>query len=182
MSFLYRFFFTRLGWTIEGAWPKDKKYIIVVAPHTSNWDFMVGLCVRSMTGLKSAYLAKKELFRFPLGPLFRSLGGVPVERSKNTNFVDTVAQIFIDNDSFVVAITPEGKRKYNPHWKTGFFYIAQKASVPMVPTAIDYPNKRVVIGPPMSVGGDVTTFVSELKSWFLPYKGKNPEWGPKPNE
>jgi len=180
-AFLYKFFFTKLGWTIRGEWPKDlKKFIIVVAPHTSNWDFMIGLCVRSITNLESGFLGKKELFRFPFGWLFRKLGGHPVERSKSTNFVDAVTNIFNSEEQFVVAIAPEGTRKYSPNWKTGFFYISQKAQVPIVPVAIDYPSKSVIIDKPLNVEGDVSVFIDSLQSWFSNYTGKVPEFGVRP--
>ena len=180
MSFLYRFFFFRLGWNISGQWPADhRKYIIVVAPHTSNWDFMIGLCVRSITRLKAGFLGKKELFRYPFGGLFRRLGGYPVERSKSTNFVETVANIFRGKEDFIVAIAPEGTRKFNDDWKTGFFYIAKSAEIPIVPTSIDYSTKTVHIGDPVFVTGDVHESVRNLKVWFSGFKGKYPEMGVK---
>ncbi|MCB9245489.1 MAG: 1-acyl-sn-glycerol-3-phosphate acyltransferase [Flavobacteriales bacterium] len=178
---VYRFFFRRLGWTIEGNWPAEhRKYLIVLAPHTSNWDFMIGLCVRATSGVNSHYLGKKELFRFPFGWLFRKLGGYPVERSRNTNFVDAVVKIYEKHDDFIVTITPEGTRKSNPEWKTGFYYIAQKAHIPIVPVSIDYPTKRVIIREAMFVGNDLDSLILDLKSWFRQFKGKNPDWGIEP--
>lgn len=180
LSFLYRFFFFRLGWKVSGDWPADeRKFIIVVAPHTSNWDFMIGLCVRSITKLKAGFLGKKELFRFPFGGLFRRLGGYPVERSKSTNFVETVANMFREKEDFIVAIAPEGTRKFNDDWKTGFFYIAKSAEIPIVPTAIDYSTKTVHIGDPVFVTGDVQESIQDLKVWFSGFKGKYPELGVK---
>lgn len=178
---VYRFFFRRLGWTIEGSWPTQyRKFLIVLAPHTSNWDFMIGLCVRATSGVNSHYLGKKELFRFPFGWLFRKLGGYPVERSKNTNFVDAVVQIYKEHEDFIVTITPEGTRKHNPNWKTGFYYIAQKAGIPIVPVSIDYPSRRVIIGEARFVGDNLEELIRELKLWSGQFKGKNPEWGVLP--
>lgn len=143
---------------------------------------MIGLCVRSITNLKAGFLGKKELFRFPFGRLFRRLGGYPVERSKSTNFVETVAGMFREKDDFIVAIAPEGTRKYNDNWKTGFFYIAQMAEIPIVPTAIDYSSKTVIIGEPVFVAaeiGDVDHAIRNMKEWFSGFKGKHPEHGVK---
>lgn len=138
---------------------------------------MVGLCVRSITGLKSNYIAKKELFKPPFAWLFRRLGGYPVERSKNTNFVDQVAQIFNEEKHFIIAITPEATRSHNPNWKTGFFYIAKKAGIPIVPAGIDYATKTTHILPPMEVLEDAESTVKALKSILGKYTGKNPEGG-----
>ncbi|MBL0030856.1 MAG: 1-acyl-sn-glycerol-3-phosphate acyltransferase [Bacteroidetes bacterium] len=108
MKFLYKLIFLKaLKWKIVGQVPEEKKYIIVVAPHTSNYDFMIGLAVRSIMGFKASFLGKKELFRWPFGWLFRKLGGYPVDRSKHTNLVDAVAAIFDAHDKFAIAIAPE---------------------------------------------------------------------------
>ncbi len=173
MSILYRFFYRLAGWKISGQFPKGiPKYIIVVAPHSSNWDFMIGLAVRSMTGLKSNYIAKKELFRPPFGWLFRKLGGFPVERSKSAKVVDQVVDIINGQDQFVIAITPEGTRSYNPNWKTGFHFIAKKAGIPIVPTGIDYRSKTVYIHPPFEPMDTPEETIAFLKDVFKDYKGK----------
>ena len=178
MSGLYGKVFTALGWKTEGQPPAGiKKYIIVVAPHTSNWDFLVGLGARSKFRFEPRYIAKKELFVGPFGWLFRKLGGYPVERKSRTNFVEQMVEIFDRAEEFILTITPEGTRKRNEHWKTGFFYIAQKANVPVVPVAFDYPTKRVIAGDPQKAEGDVEEFIKGLKKWFGVYKGRNPEQG-----
>lgn len=176
MRWIYQLIFTKiLGWKIIGSMPTDKKYIIIVAPHTSNWDFFVGLAVRSILKFKASYLGKKELFRPPFGWLFRRLGGYPVDRSKHTNLVDAVVDIFNAHDSFSIAIAPEGTRKYVPQWKTGFYYMALKANVPMVFAAFDYKRREVVISTPYKPTGDKQADEKVILSFFRNYQGRYPK-------
>ncbi|MFT4523588.1 MAG: 1-acyl-sn-glycerol-3-phosphate acyltransferase [Bacteroidia bacterium] len=174
---LYKYFYEKLGWKIKGTLPTEKKYLIIVAPHTSNWDFMVGLCVRSILKFNPQYVAKKELFVWPIGGLFRKLGGYPVERSKNSNLVQSIVDIYNKEETFILTITPEGTRSKNDDWKTGFFHIAQQANVLILPVAFDYSTKTVVLGETKRAEGDVHEFVDVLKSWFTQFKGRNPEDG-----
>lgn len=178
MRFLYKFFFKLLGWKVEGQLPKEhKKYILIVAPHTSNWDFMVGLGARAVLEFDPKYAGKKELFVWPFGWLFRRLGGFPVERKESTNFVQTMAEIFRDKEEFILTITPEGTRSYSEKWKTGFYYIAKEAQVPILPVAFDYPTKTVVLGELVFADQNVEDVVDHLHDWYSQYKGKNPENG-----
>lgn len=172
---LYLFFFRLAGWKIEGLMPSEKKYIIIVAPHTSNWDFMIGLCARSILRFDAKFLGKKELFRFPFGALFRWLGGVPVDRSKNVNLVDAVVNLFNERENFIVAIAPEGTRKYVPQWKTGFYYMALKAKVPIVMTAFDYPKKTVIINKPFYPSGNLSDDMKTIFDFFRDKQGKFPK-------
>lgn len=168
-----------LGWKIEGYTENfPKKYLIVVAPHTSNWDFFLGLFTRGiLRNFYPRYLAKKELFVFPIGYVFRWLGGYPVERSKNTNFVDSVVNIYNSREEFVTTITPEGTRSYSPNWKTGFYYIAQKADIPIVRVGFDYSTKRVVFDTPRKINDSIENTIVEYKKYFSQFKGKNPKDG-----
>jgi len=173
--FLY---FNILGWTEEKRIPDDlKSFLVVAAPHTSNWDFPLGLIIRRIWELDIRYLAKKELFVWPLGYFFRSLGGTPVERSKKTRLVDQVVQMFKDDPGFITTITPEGTRSYNPNWKTGFWHIAKKANVPVVPAIFDYEHKRLILERPFPLTDDMEADIERLKAIYRPYKGKNPENG-----
>jgi 1-acyl-sn-glycerol-3-phosphate acyltransferase len=175
---IYSFFFKLLGWKIIGSIPSDlKQYVMVVAPHTSNWDFMVGLAARSILGIDTRYVGKKELFRWPFGWLFRKLGGYPVDRSKNTNFVDAVADLFKEHKEFSICLTPEGTRSYAPNWKTGFYYIALKAGIPVLMVGFDYSSKSVVIEPPFHPSGDIESDIEKMKQFFRKMKGKIPEKG-----
>lgn len=175
-SFLYH---TLAGWNIRDERPRDlNRYIVVVAPHTSNWDFIIGLCVRSIARMQDTkYLAKQSLFKPPFGWLFRALGGYPVDRSRHTNLVDAVVAMFDGGEITKIAITPEGTRGYQPNWKTGFHHIARKADVPIILAAFDYPRKEVVISGPFPLTDDTEGDIERMKDWFRPHKGRFPELG-----
>ena len=180
MRLLYHFFFRTLcGWRIQDDRPKDlDRYIVVVAPHTSNWDFLVGLAVRSLAHMGDAkYLAKQSLFTPPFGWLFRLLGGYPVDRTKHNNMVDAVVAMFDRGEIKKIAITPEGTRTYQPDWKTGFHRIATGAGVPIILATFDFPKKLVVISAPFPLTADPVADIERMKDWFRPHKGRNPEDG-----
>lgn len=162
-----------LGWKIEGNPPQQDKYISVVAPHTSNWDFPVGVAVRSITRMKSVYLGKASLFKPPFGWFFKWLGGYPVERSKNTNLVDAVVAEFNKHEQFAVAIAPEGTRKKVEKWKTGFYYMALKANVPIIRVGIDFQYRKVIFDEPLFVTGNIEKELPEIQSFFNHIRGKH---------
>lgn len=168
------------GWSITGPIPTIPKYLIVVAPHTSNWDFLIGVLFRRYTkGFDPKYLAKKELFVWPIGYFFRALGGFPVERSKNTNFVNSLVNVYTKEEKFVTTITPEGTRNYSQKWKTGFYHVAKNANIPIVRVAFDYATMHVVFDEPYVITKGVEDTVDEFKQYFSQYSGKNPENGVK---
>ncbi len=174
----YQFVFWLAGWKIRGSIdPALKKYVMIVAPHTSNWDFFVGLAARSILRIDTRYVAKKELFRFPFGWLFKRLGGYPVDRSKNTQFVDAVVDIFNQQERFSICLTPEGTRSYAPKWKTGFYFIALKTGVPIVMVSFDYPSREVRVEPPFVPSGNLETDLEKMRQHFRKTTGKNPEMG-----
>lgn len=180
MRALYSFFFrTVAGWRIQDDRPKGLgSYIVVVAPHTSNWDFFVGLCVRSLARMDDVkYLAKASLFRPPLGWFFRMVGGYPVDRSQHNNLVESVVAMFKRGEISKIAITPEGTRSYQPVWKTGFHRIATGAGVPIVLATFDYPQRKAIISAPFPLTDDPAADIERMKDWFRPHKGKNPEDG-----
>jgi len=180
MRNFYRFFFEKLaGWRIQDERTAEtRRFIVVVAPHTSNWDFPVGLSVRILAGMEGTlFLAKKSLFKPPLGWLFRALGGYPVDRSKHTNLVDAVVAMFDSGEIDRVCITPEGTRKYQPEWKTGFHRMATGAKVPIILCALDYPKRTVFVSAPFPLTDNVDEDIKRMKDWFRPHKGKNPELG-----
>lgn len=150
---------------------------MIVAPHTSNWDFFVGLGARSILKLDTKYVAKKELFIFPFGWFFRKLGGYPVDRSKHTRFVEAVCDIYNSKERFGVAITPEGTRSYAPEWKTGFYYIANKLKIPVIMVAFNYEKKEVVLEEPFYITGDSEKDIAIMKNYYRNIPGKNPENG-----
>lgn len=167
------------GWKIDGEAPLHiPKYILVLAPHTSNWDFVVGILARSIVRWSNVkYLAKKELFVFPFGIFFRALGGYPVNRTKHTRLVDNVVQIFAKKEKFAIAITPEGTRKKVEKLKTGFYYIATKANIPLILVGFDFKRKSVVIDKPFYASGDQTKDLAEIEHFFKGITGKIPENG-----
>ena len=179
LKLLYKFIFMKLlGWSIEGELPNCKKYIIVVAPHTSNFDFMIGVFTRRILGFDPKYVAKKELFVFPFGYFFKWMGGYPVNRSKNTNFVDATVELFNQKEDFIITLTPEGTRSYNPNWKSGFYYISKKANVPILRVAFDYENRRVVLDKLLTVEDiGVEECIVNCKKYFSQFKGKHPKLG-----
>jgi 1-acyl-sn-glycerol-3-phosphate acyltransferase len=177
---IYKFFFWFSGWKISGIISSDvKKYVMIVAPHTSNWDFLVGLAARSILKLDTKYLAKKELFKPPFGWLFYALGGYPVDRSKHNNLTDAVVNIFNSKHRFSICITPEGTRKYSEKWKTGFHSIAQKANVPVIMVAFDYSTKTVFVEQPFYPTADLNADIERIKNYYRKFKGKIPEYGVK---
>lgn len=176
MKMMYRIF----GWKVVGQKPDLPKYIIIVAPHTSNIDFFVGVGARSIARIKSSYLAKKELFKIPLvGWYLKAVGGVAVDRSKNTNLVDQVVDIFNSKEEFTITITPEGTRSYVEKWKTGFWHIAKNANVPIVMVAFDYGKKTVFIEEPLYTGESKEQDIETMMEYYRGVKGKRPELGVK---
>ncbi len=178
MRLIYRILFKLTGWKIVGYDPTQlTQYVVIVAPHTSNWDFFVGLAVRSIKQMNTHYLAKQELFKPPLGGIFRALGGYPVDRSKSTNFVDAVAQLFHEHKQFSIAITPEGTRSYVPKWKTGFYFIAQKANVPIIMASLNYSSKTVEFKEPLYPSGNLDKDLEIILNYYKTIPGKYPEKG-----
>ena len=164
------------GWKINGKKPDLKKYVIIVAHHTSNWDFFVGWGARNIIGFRPDFLAKKELFKIPLvGCFLSSIGGVAVDRSKKTNLVEEVVELYREKDEFIMTITPEGTRSYSPKWKTGFYRIAAQANVPIVKIGLDYASKTVFVDKPFYPSGDMENEMEEIKDYFRQFTGKNPE-------
>ena len=163
-----------LGWKVIDRRPKPMgPCIYVVAPHTSNWDFSVGICARSIGRLSSAkFLAKKQLFARPFGWFFRGLGGVPVDRSKNTNITEQVVNYFRTIPDFSIGIAPEGTRKQVRRWKTGFWRIAKGANVPLILTSFDYGRREVIFREPYQVGDDMEKDIAWIVDYFKQFEGK----------
>lgn len=165
-----------LGWRITGNYPEDvKKFVVAVVPHTSNWDFPLGLLVRSSLKKKIKFIGKSSLFVFPIGLLFRALGGTPVDRSKRSNFVEGAIKVFNDADELAVTIAPEGTRKKVDKLKTGFYFIALGAKVPILLTKFDYDHKEVDFGELFYPTGDVENDMNYISHYFHGTLGKNKE-------
>ncbi len=167
-----------LGWKITGDYPYQiQKFIIVVIPHTSNWDFPLGILVRGSIKQNIMFFAKSSLFRFPFVALFRSLGGIPVDRSKSTNFVDAVIKLYNDHDKLATVISPEGTRSKVETLKSGFYYIAKGANIPIILCKFDYENREVNFAKPFHPTDDKDTDFQFFRNYFKNVKGKNPELG-----
>lgn len=176
MQSVCRFIYHRiLGWKEEVTVPDFKKCIICAAPHTSNWDLFLGKLFINAVGRKSGFLMKKEWFFFPLGPIFRAMGGIPVYRSKRTSMVDQLIEKAKQAEEFHLAITPEGTRSANPDWKKGFYYIALGAELPIVLIGIDYQKKCITATKYLRPTGDIDKDMREIKLYFKDFKGKHPE-------
>lgn len=168
---LYR----QMGWTRHVTVEQPEKFIICLAPHTSNWDFLIGQLYARAEGMQSNFLMKKEWFFWPLGPIFRSMGGIPVFRSKHTSMTDDLARVATESPRFGLCVTPEGTRSLNPEWKKGFYFIAQKAQIPVLLYGVDYEKKQIVCTRSFVPTGDVEREMREVKLYFKDFKGKYPE-------
>lgn len=164
-----------MGWAADVSVSFPKKYIICMAPHTSNWDFIIGLLYSRATGMRSQFLMKKEWFFWPLGKWFRNLGGIPVYRDRHTSMTERMAQTAIESDTFALCITPEGTRSLNTEWKKGFYYIALNANIPILLFALDYKKKIVVCTKAVKPSGDIDKDMHEIKLYFKDFTGRHPE-------
>jgi 1-acyl-sn-glycerol-3-phosphate acyltransferase len=175
---LTRFIFSKiLGWSIEGAFdPAIKKSVVIVLPHTSWHDFYVGALTRKLLGIQINYVAKKELFKWPFGWYFRWMGGAPLDRTPGQNKVGAIAQIFESKEEFRLAMAPEGTRKKVTRWKTGFYYIALDARVPIIPVAFDYATRTVKIGEAFWPTSDQEKDLETLAGFYKGVVGKIPEY------
>ncbi len=163
------------GWTANITEPHPDKYIICLAPHTSNWDFIIGQLYNTSEGLGSNFLMKKEWFFWPLGVLFRHLGGIPVYRQKHMRMTDAMAETAKKEEKFHLCITPEGTRKRVEDWKKGFYYIAQGANIPILLYGVDYEKKLIQCTKTIIPSGDIEKDMREIKLYFKEFKGKKPE-------
>lgn len=176
MRKFYAFLLKKMGWhyTLNAEIPN--KCVICVAPHTSNWDFVIGMLFYRSLGGRPHFLMKKSWFFFPLNYIFRALGGFPVDRSKNTSFTDQMATEFEKREHFQLAITPEGTRKKNADWKTGFIWIALSAQVPITLASLDYAQKEITIMKNYFPTGDTASDLKQIKSYYKDAKGKYPHF------
>ena len=165
-----------MGWKIEGEIaPELKQCVMMVVPHTSWHDFYLGLFTRGITEIDMSYVAKKELFDSFLGFYFRYMGGEPLDRTGGKNKVEAIAEIFKKREIFRLAVLPEGTRKKVTESKTGFYYIALKANVPIIPVAFNFGKKAVQIGKPFMPTGNLENDLKILENHFEGVLGKNPE-------
>lgn len=164
------------GWRIEGALPAHAaKSVLIAAPHTSNWDLPYTLMIAFSLRLRVHWIGKQSLFNAPFGSVMRWLGGIPVNRAQSSNLVATSAQAMRDAvGPMQLIVPPEGTRGKTRHWKTGFYFIAQQAGVPIVMAFVDYEHKVGGLGPVFEPTGDVESDMARIKAFYAPIKGKNP--------
>jgi 1-acyl-sn-glycerol-3-phosphate acyltransferase len=155
-----------LGWRIRGALPNLTSMVLIGAPHTSNWDFVVAMATAYALGVRVSWVGKRELFHPPLGVLFRWLGGVPVDRSASSGFVEQMVAEFQRRGQFLLAVAPEGTRRAVTKWRTGFYYIAAGAGVPIVLVTFDRARRLLHLGPALSPGGDLEADLATIRSLF----------------
>ena len=167
--------YKKMRWKTDITEQHPDKYIICLAPHTSNWDFIIGQLYSGAEGIKCNFLIKKEWFFWPMGAVMKRLGGIPVWRSKHTSMTDNLAQTAMQYKSFKLCITPEGTRSLNPEWKKGFYYVALKAQIPILLYGVDYEKKLISCTKSIIPTGDIDTEMNEIKLYFKNFKGKNPE-------
>lgn len=165
-----------MGWKLIGGPPEGvTKAIFITAPHTSYYDFFIGRMYCWARRIPAKLFIKKEAFKWPYAGLLRYVGGIPVDRSKPGNRVEQIAEMIKENEPIYLAITPEGTRKRVDTWKKGFYYIAQKADVPIIFSFLDYGKKEVGIGPILDVTGDFDTDFKKIEDYYRGMKGKHPE-------
>jgi 1-acyl-sn-glycerol-3-phosphate acyltransferase len=178
MKIFSKYLLKLLGWRIDQGIANDiNKCVIVMGPHTSNWDFIIGRLAFFSFGIKPKILIKNDLFYPPMGWLLKAMGGIPVDRKKKNNMTDKAVQLFENSDKMFMLFTPEGTRKYNPNWKKGFYYIAQKAGVPILICYMDYEKKTGGFHSVFEPTGNVEKDIQEIKSILSQFKGKFPEQG-----
>ncbi len=162
------------GWSVEGELPDLPKFVIAIAPHTSNWDFIMGASVMFALDLRLAFIGKHTLFVWPVAAPLRWMGGIPVDRSSASGVVAESVRAFRAAGERVLVIAPEGTRKRVERFRAGFLHIARGAGVPVVLAALDYGEKCVRLGPTIQPGDDVEADRVRIEAYFKPIRGKNP--------
>lgn len=161
------------GWKIVGQFPDHARLLLIAAPHSSAWDGYWGLVIKVAIGLHISFMAKRETFWFPLGPLLRWLGGMPVNRSNANGVVDQCVEAFARESNFWLVLAPEGTRRHVERWRSGFWHIAKRAQVPLVPVYFHYPERIVGIGEIIPLTDDLDADLARIRAWYRPYQGKH---------
>jgi 1-acyl-sn-glycerol-3-phosphate acyltransferase len=162
------------GWRVTGTFPPLPQFVLIVAPHTSNWDFFVGVLGMFATGLRAHWLGKHTIFRWPVSPFLRWLGGEPVDRSASHGTVGAAIAHFRSHAHWVLALSPEGTRRRVAAWRTGFLRIATGAGVPIVPVWFDYRSRTIGIGAPVRPGGDESADLAQVRALFHKEMARHP--------
>jgi 1-acyl-sn-glycerol-3-phosphate acyltransferase len=162
------------GWHIEGHLPDYPKYVLVAAPHTSNWDFIIVMLLALALRANLFWMGKSNVFRWPFDAMFKWLGGISTDRTKSSGMVAQVVQKFDENEKLAIVISPEGTRKKVTYWKTGFYHIAQGAKVPIVLGYLDYHRKAGGIGPAVLPSGDIEADLKIIQAFYADIVGRHP--------
>jgi 1-acyl-sn-glycerol-3-phosphate acyltransferase len=160
-------------WRLAGPMPDRAKLVLIAAPHSSWWDGVWGLLMKSALGLDVSFMAKRELFTGPLGWLLRRAGGVPIERGESSGVVEQMTARFAASERLWLGIAPEGTRKRVAKWKNGFWHIARKAGVPILPVYFDYPSRTIGFGPLFEPTADLAADLAALHAFYAPWRGKH---------
>lgn len=168
--------FRLMGWRIEGQLPPLDKFVVIGAHHTSNWDFVLFIAAKFILRLNARWFGKHSIFRWPFGALMRYWGGIPIRRHLKLNTVEQAIEAFAEHRQFILVLSPEGTRRKVERWKSGFYHIAWGAGVPIVPAALDFQHRRIVIGAPFQPTGNEEADLRQLLAFYRPYVPKNPDY------
>lgn len=167
------------GWKPEGQRPVARRFVLIAAPHTSNWDLAYLLALAEIYDLRISWMGKHQIFRWPFGGLFRALGGIPIRRHERADRVGAMAKEFAERDRFALVVPSEATRGWAPHWKSGFYHIARRAEVPIVMGFLDYHRRRGGFGPALRPTGDLKRDMDQIREFYVDKVGKYPEnFGP----
>ena len=161
------------GWHLVGDFPNEPRLVLIAAPHSSWWDGIWGLLIKTALGANIRFMAKQELFIGPLGWVLRHLGGMPIDRGSAKGVVEQMVDAFNEHPNLWLGLTPEGTRKRVASWKTGFWHIAHQAGVPVFPVAFHYPDKSIHLGPIYALSDDMQSDISHLRRFYAPFEGKH---------
>ncbi len=168
------------GWTAEGERPAARRFVMIAAPHTSNWDLLYLLSFAALFDVRVRWMGKHTLFRGPMGSVLRALGGIPIRRHRSENVVQAMARSFEDYPELALTVPPEGTRSYTPYWKSGFYHIAREAGVPIVLSFLDSGRRRAGFGPEIIPTGDVARDMDEIRAFYADKTGRRPDWFGEP--
>ncbi|MEZ4580217.1 MAG: lysophospholipid acyltransferase family protein [Caldilineaceae bacterium] len=165
-----------LGWSVRGVRPPERKFIVCVAPHTSNWDWILLVFASRALNLPSpVFVAKHSIFRGPLGPIMRKLGGIPLDRERSRNFVDQIVAEYARRDELVIGITPEGTRSKTKYWRSGFYNIAMGAGVPITLGYLDYGQREIGMSAPFYPTGDIEADFVRIRAFYAGIQPRFPD-------
>lgn len=164
----------RIGWTLDEQLPEARHYVLIGYPHTSNWDFVLAMLAKGARGFHFHWVAKHTLFYWPLGPVMRALGGIPVDRRRPAGFAQQLSERFAQESELIIAITPEGTRARTEQWKSGFYRLAREAGVPVALGYLDYKGKRLGIGPLIELSGDVEADMARIRAFYADKQALDP--------